>query len=356
MLVGVDLFAGAGGLSLGAADAGVDVRLAIEKHPIAAATYRLNHPNTNVLQAAVEDVDEFRVGRVIRHNLVVFGGPPCQGFSTSNQRTRSASNPRNWLFREFLRVVDYLDPGWVLFENVAGILQTDGGIFAKNLENCLRARGYSVRSGLLDASRFGVPQRRTRYFAIGCRDGSPPALPTGSDRPPPSVSDAIGDLPSLTVGAVHGHLPYSEPPRSAFAKRLRGRLTECDGHLVTLNAPEIVARYPFIPQGGNWRDIPGDLMASYTDRSRCHTGIYRRLHSGQPSIVIGNFRKNMLLHPFEHRGLSVREAARLQSFPDRYQFSGSIGLQQQHVGNAVPPLLAKAVFAAIVAAADGCAS
>ena len=136
MLVGVDLFAGAGGLSLGAADAGVDVRLAIEKHPIAAATYRLNHPNTNVLQAGVEDVDEFRVGRVIRHNLVVFGGPPCQGFSTSNQRTRSASNPRNWLFREFLRVVDHLDTGWVLFENVAGILQTDGGIFAKNLAIC----------------------------------------------------------------------------------------------------------------------------------------------------------------------------------------------------------------------------
>jgi DNA (cytosine-5)-methyltransferase 1 len=99
-----------------------------------------------------------------------------------------------------------------------------------------------------------------------------------------------------------------------------------------------------VPPGGNWKNIPKRLMANYQDRRRCHTGIYRRLKWDQPSVVIGNFRKNMLIHPVQDRSLSVREAARLQSFPDWFEFTGSIGFQQQQVGNAVPPMLAEVVF------------
>jgi DNA (cytosine-5)-methyltransferase 1 len=116
------------------------------------------------------------------------------------------------------------------------------------------------------------------------------------------------------------------------------------GNLVTRNSAFVIDRYPHVPQGGNWEDIPEHLMQNYSDRTKCHTGIYHRLHPDQPSVVIGNFRKNMLIHPTQHRGLSVREAARIQSFPDSYRFTGSIGFQQQQVANAVPPLLATAVF------------
>ena len=121
-------------------------------------------------------------------------------------------------------------------------------------------------------------------------------------------------------------------------------MTEASGHLVTRNAAFVLRRYKYIPQGGNWEDIPTRLMRNYKDREDCHTGIYHRLSADEPSIVIGNYRKNMLIHPFEDRGLSVREAARLQSFPDAYQFKGSVGYQQQQVANAVPPLLGQAVF------------
>ena len=110
----------------------------------------------------------------------------------------------------------------------------------------------------------------------------------------------------------------------------------------------ILERYKYIPQGGNWENIPNRLMKNYADKSRCHTGIYRRLKEDEPSVVIGNYRKNMLIHPTEDRGLSVREAARLQSFPDWFKFKGTIGSQQQQVGNAVPPLLAKAVFTSLM--------
>ena len=286
-------------------------------------------------------------------DVVVFGGPPCQGFSTSNQRTRHPSNPKNWLFLEFFRIVDAIRPEWVVFENVAGILQTDRGSFAAMIQERLRQSGYQVTAGPLNAADFGCPQRRTRYFLVAGRETQPPDLPSPNGScSRPTVRDALEDLPPLENGASVDMLPYRSDPQSAYAGELRGGLTECCGHLVSRNAPEIVARYPFIPQGGNWRDIPATMMGSYANPRRCHTGIYRRLIENQPSVVIGNYRKNMLIHPTQHRGLSVREAARLQSFPDHYRFFGSIGQQQRQVGNAVPPLLAKAVFDRLVAGSE----
>ena len=124
---------------------------------------------------------------------------------------------------------------------------------------------------------------------------------------------------------------------------MRGRKRKVTQNYVSKNSDLVVERYKYIKQGGNWKDIPDDLMTNYKDHSRCHHGIYRRLKENEPAFVIANYRKSMLIHPTEDRGLSVREAARLQSFPDRIP-SGSLDQKQQQVGNAVPPLLAKAIF------------
>jgi DNA (cytosine-5)-methyltransferase 1 len=348
-VIGIDLFAGAGGMSMGAQMAGVVTKVAVELHHAAFETYRHNHPDCIVLQMGVEHLQNFATP-FPADDLIVFGGPPCQGFSTSNQRTRSAANKKNWMFQAFIAFVKRTKPAWVIFENVKGILETEGGLFANHIRKDLEHLGYCCEQGLLNAADFGVPQSRSRFFIIGRLEAVPPSLPRGGEGHKVSVDDALHDLPVLSNGAGEDVLAYAKAAATDYALRMRGGLAECSGHLVSRNAESIIARYPFIPQGGNWADIPEEMMANYKDRTRCHTGIYRRLDPTKPSVVIGNFRKNMLIHPYEHRGLSLREAARLQSFPDSFVFKGSIGLRQQQVGNAVPPLLAEAVFRTVVTA------
>lgn len=352
-MIGIEVFAGAGGMSYGATAAGVQVRVAIEINKSACATFIANHPSAQVLNCDVRDIQHLDFGSRDAP-VVLFGGPPCQGFSTSNQRTRNKENKTNWLFLEFFRIADLICPDWLVIENVAGITHTANGDFLGYIHDQLEARGYSFASGLLQASEHGVAQRRQRFFLVARKDSSP--LPFSNVRKSEiefTVRDAISDLPTLQNGEAAGYLPYRHHATNPYAQALREALSGCEGHLVTNNAPHIIERYKHIPEGGNWSDIPERLMGSYKDRTRCHSGIYHRLEPDRPSIVLGNFRKNMLIHPFEDRGLSIREAARIQSFPDSYRFCGSIGLQQQQVGNAVPPRLAEAVFSYIMRQVDG---
>lgn len=342
---GIDLFSGAGGMSSGAMAAGVKVRYAVEFDPRAASTFRLNHPDTVMFAKDIRKVrgTDF-VGLDRTEPLVIFGGPPCQGFSTSNQTNRDADNLNNWLFKDYLRLVRSVRPDWVVFENVKGLIETENGFFLEAVLKGLRSAGYVVNHFVLNSSEYGIPQKRNRLFIVGSLNGFCVQAPPKTEANPVTVQDAIADLPDLENGANVDDLPYGKSAESAYAKKLRNSLNHCTGHLVTANAPHILSRYRHIPPGGNWEDIPSRLMKNYKDISRCHTGIYRRLKANEPSVVIGNFRKNMLVHPWVNRGLSVREAARIQSFPDNFRFSGSIGFQQQQVGNAVPPLLAKVIF------------
>lgn len=346
-LIGVDLFSGAGGLSLGAEMAGVCVKIAVESDPYAAKTYRLNHPYTLMLNQDIRTIKKLKVET--SSPTVLFGGPPCQGFSTSNQKTRNKSNPQNWLYKEFIRLAKEMLPDWIVFENVRGIIDTEKGYFSNTIVKAFSTIGYTCSPWVLCASDYGIPQTRSRFFLIGSLHGKTVSRPAYSDAKV-TVKDAIEDLPNLESGANQNVLQYRMAAKSNYAKWLRRGLEQCSGHLVTRNSNSVLARYPFIPQGGNWEDIPDNLMVNYSDKSRCHTGIYKRLSENEPSITVGNYRKSMLIHPWEDRGLSVREAARLQSFPDDYVFCGSIGFQQQQVGNAVPPLLARAVFQAILKA------
>ncbi|MFJ7313922.1 DNA cytosine methyltransferase [Pseudomonas sp. NPDC098747] len=345
----VDIFSGAGGMSVGACQAGVDVRYAVEYDIHAASTYKNNHPDTIMLNEDIKKISIRDMPNLLPNvPIVLFGGPPCQGFSTSNQKTRNITNEKNWLFLEYLRIAEELTPEWIVFENVKGLKETEGGMFLRDIQKSFEDIGYTVSTFTLNAADYGVPQRRERLFVIGSKSRIQVLPPKKTVRKLITVDQALHDLPNLENGAAVDALPYRSKPNSAFAKAMRMNRLDCTGHLVTRNSPLIVERYMHVPQGGNWENIPENLMLNYADRSRCHTGIYHRLSHDKPSIVVGNFRKNMLIHPWQNRGLSVREAARLQSFPDEYCFSGSIGFQQQQVGNAVPPLLAKAVFESIL--------
>ncbi|MBI1806951.1 MAG: DNA cytosine methyltransferase [Ignavibacteria bacterium] len=347
-MIGIDLFAGAGGMSLGASMAGIDVRIAVEMDPYAAMTYVHNHKGVRLYNGDIRNFRKIELHSG-REPTVVFGGPPCQGFSTSNQRTRSAENENNWLFKEYVRVVRMYSPDWVVFENVKGILETEDGMFVDRIIKQLEHLGYKLTHSVLNAMDFGVPQNRSRFFIVGSRHGVRVSLHQKRKKAVPiTIREAFIDLPELANGWNQDLMSYASKPKSSYAKEMRQGLVHSHNHLVTRNTPVIVERYKHVPQGGNWEDIPSRLMRNYSDRTRCHTGIYYRLEPDRPSVVVGNYRKNMLIHPEEDRGLSVREAARLQSFPDSFQFKGSIGFQQQQVGNAVPPLLAKAVFSKII--------
>ena len=340
-------------MSLGAVQAGIDVALAVESNPHAARTYRANQKGTRVFDDDIANLTStcLKTWKNEKQELIVFGGPPCQGFSWSNTRTRNTRNASNWLFEEFLRVVGELRPTWVVFENVQGIVSTAQGVFLSRVIESLK-EDYLLHQAVLNSVHYGVPQSRSRFFLVGSKHGIQFQFPKKISSHALTVDDAIRDLPALRNGASVCRRHYGRTKPSEYGKKLRGSVAAvCCNHLVTKSSPLILKRYKHVPQGGNWSNIPESLMRNYTERTRCHTGIYHRLRSDHESIVIGNFRKNMLIHPTQNRGLSVREAARIQSFPDSYTFYGSIGFQQQQVGNAVPPLLAKSVFQAILQSA-----
>lgn len=343
--IGIDLFSGAGGMSVGAIAAGVDVKIAVENDKFAAITYKANHPNTFLFN---DDIRKFKInGNLKTANKdirIIFGGPPCQGFSTSNQKTRNKENINNWLFKEYLRLTKEAMPDWVIVENVKGIIDTESGYFFEEINRNLNRLGFTTNWAVLNAADYGVPQIRNRVFIIGSLHGIVFDFPKPNCRKHLTVRDAISDLPKLNVGAMEDELDYRTLGQTDYQKFLRRKSLKSVNNYVTRNTSMVIERYKHIPQGGNWRNIPANLLKNYKDFTRCHTKIYHRLSYDKPSVVLGNYRKNMLIHPIENRGLSVREAARIQSFPDTFYFHGGIGHQQQQVGNSVPPILAKVIF------------
>lgn len=343
--IGIDIFSGAGGLSLGAEMAGVEVRYGIEVNKYAASSFEYNHKQAKVLTGDITKIETSAMGLKEGESFVIMGGPPCQGFSMSNTMSRNMDNDKNFLYLEFVRFVRELKPKWFVLENVWGLTKMNDGQTLEMIKESFAALGYSVKAKILWANDYGVPQKRYRCFIVGNNENIDFEfpLPQGTEV---TVKDAISDLPPLVNGQMLEKAPYTLPydEASDYAKLMRGKSKEALQNFVSLNNDLVIQRYHYIPQGGNWRDIPDELMQNYADKSRCHSGIYKRLRNDAPSVVISNYRKSMLIHPTQDRGLSVREAARLQSFPDTFIFKGPHMSIQQQIGNAVPPLLAKAVF------------
>ena len=291
----------------------------------------------------------------------------------ANRNSWHRTNPHNKLVEVFVCCIETLRPLAFLMENVQGMLWTRNAkhnlAIVDVVEDRLKAAGYTLFPKLLDAAWYGVPQHRTRYFMMGLhRDlgyhaddfgeqGSFPHASHGAGRQPlVTVKDAIGDLPEIANGHLVEQTPYNEPSRATLKSNtfLRFVREGCDegnllDHVTSKHADYVIERYRQIPQGGNWKDIQ-DMLGNYADMSRTHSNIYRRLAWKEPAITIGHYRKSMLVHPSQARGLSLREAARLQSFPDWFRFAGTsdgtpggLGHKQQQLANAVCPLVTKAI-------------
>jgi len=348
----VDIFSGAGGLSIGASMAGIKPVMAVEYDIHAANTYKRNHPTIahNVIQADIKTIEPLKY--TTKHPFILFGGPPCQGFSIANTKTRNIDNPNNWMFKEYIRFIEELEPEWFLFENVVGFKSFGKGKFAKEVEKELQNLGYETNSSILNAADFGVPQKRNRFFIVGhqqSRGGIKFDFKKLKKQATVSVEEAIHDLPYLKNGEKLKNSSYKSLPKSNFARLMRKNKKKVSQNFVTKNKPHIIDRYKVIKQGENWKAAKKKgFLNSYSSTKHTHSGIYKRLEADKPSVTIANYRKSMLIHPYEDRGLSLREAARLQSFPDDFIFEGSLSYQQQQVGNAVPPLLAKAIFEQII--------
>ena len=338
----VDIFSGAGGLSIGAKMAGIESTLAVEYCKHAASTYKRNHQKTTVLNQDIKEVKP--LDHIDKQPFILFGGPPCQGFSIANTKTRNLENPNNWMFKEYIRFVKDLEPEWFLFENVVGFKSFNGGSFAKEVEKELKDLGYTTNSQVLCASEYGVPQKRKRFFIIGNKSGKKFDFDSLKKQSLVTVKDAISDLPTLKSGQKLNSSKYKHDASNNYLEIMRENSEKALQNFVSLNKDHILKRYKHIKQGQNWSAIPKEMLSNYSSTVNMHSGIYKRLEENQPTVTIANYRKSMLIHPTEDRGLSLREAARLQSFPDDFIFEGPLSYQQQQVGNAVPPLLAKVLF------------
>jgi DNA (cytosine-5)-methyltransferase 1 len=364
-LTAIDLFCGAGGLSQGFEQAGFQILAANDIDPWAAETFKATHPNAAFLRQPLEELsatDLLRAAGLRRGEVdCLIGGPPCQAFSVYNHQ-RGFHDSRSHLFREYLRIVDEIRAKWIVMENVPGMRDLGNGRAIKEISRSLGELGYRVENRILKAEEYGIPQERRRIFFIASRTKHAVSwpYPTHGDGLSPVVTvwDAIADLPTLRNGESGSSLPYATSPQTEYQRYLRGAERLVHNH----EAPQLAAinleRMTHIPQGGSWRDIPTHLLpAGMKKARRCdHTKRYGRLHpSGLACTVLTkcDLHWGAYIHPFQDRVLTVREAARLQSFSDAVRFLGPRTEQYIQVGNAVPPLLARSIAEAISTVSNG---
>lgn len=376
----IDLFAGAGGLSEGLSQAGFHSLFANEVVPVYASTYARNHLGSKVVTDDIRTLDAEAIreelGLIKGELSLLAGGPPCQGFSI-NAPVRSRDDQRNHLFKEYLRFVSAFMPKVVLIENVPGLVSFEKGETLHAILEALANLGYGADVRILGAAYYGVPQMRWRTIIIGFRGAELPdgAFPTPIFHAPirpnftstfdgrslvctPSpdtearfttVYEAIGDLPVLKCGERGKPVKdYLCDPFCDYQKGLRTGSTGVYNHESPALSKQNIERMSYIKPGGNWTDIPFNLLPKGMQKARKsdHTKRYGRVEKdGLASTILTKCDPHWgaFIHYDQDRSFTVREAARIQSFPDHYVFNGSLAEQFAQVGNAVAPLLAKAI-------------
>jgi len=361
----VDLFSGAGGLSLGLAQAGFSVLVGADSDPIAVETHVANLGGLGYT-GDLGDPGDF-LGHLeawgITHVDLVAGGVPCQPFSRAGKskirslvqaKVRSSSDSRVDLWQSFVEVVKSLRPRAVLLENVPDLAQWDDGAVLVGFFESLSELGYRTDARILNAYEHGVPQHRTRLFIVGFLSDAQFVWPTASHERPPTLWDAISDLPVVPPGQREDRLPYGHP-LTPLQRRLRKGVATADrrwiyDHITREVRPDDAEAFAVLAEGGTYRDVPQHLRRY---RSDIFTDKYKRLSRAELSRTItAHLARDgyWYIHPDQDRTLSVREAARVQSFPDWFRFAGEPSLRYRQIGNAVPPLLAEALGRSVAAA------
>ncbi|MGX7066385.1 DNA (cytosine-5)-methyltransferase 1 [Vagococcus fluvialis] len=331
----IDLFSGAGGLSLGFEQAGFESVLAIDKWSDAIDTYNFNHKKP---VGTTTDIHEFTNEQLIEYKNIgvkgIIGGPPCQGFSMVG--TRSTNDPRNSLYIEYVRFVDIIQPEFFVLENVSGLLSLNNGTYREDIIQQFESIGYNVSFRLLTASNYGVPQSRKRVFFVGLKKDIFPSEFFNFDemitKNIVTTSDAISDLP--VPAQDREPIDYIHDPVNDYQKFIRNNSEKIHNHEITRHTQKTIDIIKMVPDGGSIKDLPEEYY-----KVRNYNNAFRRMNSSLPSNTIDCGHRNYF-HYKENRVPTVRESARIQSFPDSFIFQGSKTSQYTQVGNAVPPLLA----------------
>lgn len=344
----LDLFSGAGGLSRGFMDAGYNVVLGVDFDDAALKTFKANHGKSEAMKLDLFDHSNIdKITEYLERNKfnidVLVGGPPCQGFSVAGPR--NMDDKRNSLYLAMVKLADILKPQAVILENVPGMIQINDGIGAKRIVQDFAEIGYKMVPKLLYAPDYGIPQIRKRVFFVGLRDTD-----TEFEFPEAFVDkehyvtceDAIGDLPSLQT--ADGEIIYGEEEQdylfdavNEYQKEMRKRSTKVHNHIGSVPIEKTKTMISMVPEGKNYKALPEEYSCLY----KYHEAL-TRYHSKKPSLTINTGHRSHFHYKW-NRIPTVRESARLQSFPDDFIFYGNKSEQYRQVGNAVPPILGKVV-------------
>jgi len=336
----VDLFSGVGGFSFGFEQSGFRTVLGVDFDDPALQTFRHNHPHADALnldlaeKGAVDRLKSALKGKAVD---VLLAGPPCQGFSLTGPR--NLEDPRNQLYMSALETARALKPTAFIIENVPGMKTLYGGQVLSDVLERIRGMGYSTASGVLTAADFGVPQMRRRLIILAVKGTNlPVTLPEPMLKPRDYVScaEAIGDLPSREGDLGSEVDDYELGAKTGYQRQMRTDSTHLCNHVATRHTELVRSVIRLVPEGGNYRDLPDGVGTS-----RRFNEAWTRYHSAKPSRTIDTGHRNHFHYKWD-RVPTIRENARLQSFPDRFVFLGTKTQQNRQVGNAVPPLLAQA--------------
>ena len=334
----LDLFCGCGGLSYGFIQADFNVLLGIDNDNAALNTFVKNHKSSiaSNIDLAKDDICE-KIEDLLPNKEVdvIIGGPPCQGFSLTGPR--NFYDKRNKLYLAMVNTVKHFKPKAFLIENVTGMATLYGGKVKENIIECFTELGYNVSAQVLCAADYGVPQIRKRLVFVGlCKDIGEFVFPKRTKTPNNYISceDALSDLPSLETDLGTEESNYTKSPKTDYQKQMRKNAIKLYNHVATNHTKEVKNVIALVPEGGNYKDLPPGVGAS-----RNFNEAWTRYHSKKPSRTIDTGHRNHFHYKY-NRVPTVRENARLQSFPDDFIFYGTKTQQNKQVGNAVPPLLA----------------